>query len=197
MILISCRGVVLLRVISGISKGHKLKAPKGISTRPTEDRIKESLFNIIGHIHPSSVILDLFGGSGSIGIEFLSRGAEICYFIDVAPSSISTIRENLVHTKLIDRAKLYKMDGIKAVEYFGGKCITFDYIYLDPPFGHREFLLDVLKSISDNLILSPGGILIIEHEKELTLEDNLFEFEKSDIRRYGNKSITFLRKSIH
>ncbi len=88
-----------MRVISGDKKGFKLKAPKGMDTRPTEDRIKESLFNILGPINENSIVLDLFSGSGSIGIEFLSRGgAKFVYFIDNSNLSISTIKENIAHT---------------------------------------------------------------------------------------------------
>lgn len=180
-----------MRVISGVSRGHRLKAPKGMVSRPTEDRIKESIFNIIGHIHPDSIVLDLFGGSGSIGIEFLSRGASICYFVDISSASIHAIRENLIHTKLIDGAEIYKMDAVKAIEYLKNKDVYFDFIYLDPPFGNRQFLMKILKSINDNLKLSSRGILIVEHEKELILEDSIFRFKKIDFRRYGNKSITF------
>ncbi len=185
-----------MRVISGISKGHRLKAPKGMNVRPTEDRIKESLFNIIGPIDNNSVILDLFGGSGSIGIEFLSRGAKECYFVDISTASIATIKENLIHTKLIDKAKILKKDGVRAIDYFKKEGVYFDYIYLDPPFRHNDLLLNVIESIDNNLILSPKGILIIEHEKELVLDDNLFGFEKIDYRKYGSKSVTFFKKTI-
>ena len=85
-----------MRVISGSRKGHKLKSPKGENTRPTEDRIKESIFNILGNIKNNSLVLDLFAGTGSIGIEFLSRGAESCYFIDLSNDSIKIIKENLL-----------------------------------------------------------------------------------------------------
>ena len=85
-----------MRVISGLKRGHKLKAPKGLEVRPTEDKIKESLFNILGYIDKDSLVLDLFGGSGSIGIEFLSRGARVCYFVDISSNSISYIKEFFV-----------------------------------------------------------------------------------------------------
>lgn len=183
-------------MISGIRKGHRLKAPKGVDVRPTEDKVKESLFNILGHIRDDSIVLDLFGGSGSIGIEFLSRGAMKCYFVDISPRSISIIKENLIHTKLLDKAIILKRDGARAIEYLSSEGIFFDYIYLDPPFNKHELLLKTLESIAKYPILREDGMIIIEHENELFLEDDIVGFKKIDSRKYGNKSITFYTKTL-
>ena len=182
-----------MRVISGLRKGHRLTAPKGMDVRPTEDKIKESLFNILGSIHGESIVLDLFGGSGSIGIEFLSRGAKECYFIDISSRSISAIKDNLIHTKLMESATIIKSDGIKAIKDLYNKKIKFDYIFLDPPFRHGELLYGVLNALKEYPILNDESLLIIEHESELVLEDNLFDFHKIDERKYGSKTITFYR----
>lgn len=185
-----------MRVISGIRKGHRLKAPKNMNIRPTEDKTKESLFNILGHIRDDSIILDLFGGSGAIGIEFLSRGAKECYFVDISPKSISLIEENLIHTKLMDRSVIFKRDGIKAIEYFHREGVLFDYIFIDPPFNQHRLLFNVLEAIEKNMILKDDGLIIIEHEKDLPLEDETLGLEKIDYRKYGSKSITFYRRSL-
>lgn len=185
----------VLRVISGKAKGHKLKAPKGDNVRPTEDRIKESLFNIIRNISSQAIILDAFGGSGAIGIEFLSRGADKVYFVDNNPASISVIQENLNHTKLLDRAEITKADIILAIKKFSNKNLKFDYIYLDPPFSEYTLLDNVFKSISEENILDIDGILIVEHGKSLNLEDILYGFKKIDRRSYGNKIIEFYKKN--
>lgn len=182
-----------MRVISGTRKGHKLKAPKGMNVRPTEDKIKESLFNILRNIRMDAVVLDLFAGSGSIGIEFLSRGAEVCYFVDNSSSSISVINENLSHTRLTDNAIVMKSDGLRILDYFHKENIKFDYIYLDPPFRQGNFLTLVLESISRNNILNNDGTIIVEHEKELELKDNIASLIKVDFRNYGSKSITFFK----
>ncbi len=183
-----------MRVISGIRKGHKLKSPKGMSVRPTEDRTKESLFNILGHIDENSIVLDGFGGSGSIGIEFLSRGAKICYFVDNSIESINIINENLEHTKLLSQSIVTKSDIIVAIKNFGKKQLKFKYIYLDPPFHQDGLFPKLLETISKEKILANDGIIILEHEKELDLEDNLSGFSKSDFRRYGSKSLSFYKK---
>jgi 16S rRNA (guanine(966)-N(2))-methyltransferase RsmD len=179
-----------LRVISGLKKGYRLKAPKGRDTRPTEDRIKESLFNILRNIDEKSIVLDLFAGSGSIGIEFLSRGAKKVYFIDKSYLSIKVIKENLQHTNLEDKAKVIKNDSIRSIESLGKENIKFNYIFIDPPYEQNLIIIS-LEKIWNERILDKGGIIIIEHEKELILQDEIHEFKKIDYRNYGSKSLTF------
>lgn len=183
-----------MRVISGLRKGHKLKTPKGTGVRPTEDRVKESLFNILNNIDENSIILDGFAGSGSIGIEFLSRGAKLCYFVDRSSESIKIINENLAHTKLLEQGIVSKKDILILIKDFGKSNIQFDYIYLDPPFRKLNLINNVLHEININNILKNNGMIILEHEKELELEDKAYNFEKTDYRGYGSKSITFYRR---
>ena len=182
-----------MRVISGIRKGHKLKSSKGQTTRPTEDRIKESLFNILGKLKEDSLVLDLFAGSGSIGIEFLSREAKAAYFIDSSYDSIKTIKENLTHTKLLEDAFVYKKDSLSAIEFFKDQDLKFDYIYIDPPFKNHELLFNVLKNLNKYTILKNDGIIIIEHEKSLKLDTEISAFKMIDSRNYGSKSISFFK----
>lgn len=182
-----------MRVISGDKKGFRLKGPKGKYTRPTEDRIKESLFNILRHIDKSSIVLDLFAGSGAIGIEFLSRGAKRAYFVDRSYESIRCIKENLEHTGLKDRADVIKNDAIKAVNMLKSKKLKFSYIFIDPPYGHN-LAVEVLERIWENNILEEKGIIILEHEKGLDLEDNIYDLIKMDSRNYGHKSLSFYTK---
>lgn len=183
-----------MRVISGTRKGHRLKSPKSMNIRPTEDRIKESLFNILGMIDEDSIILDGFGGTGSIGIEFLSRGAKFCYFIDNSIESINLIKENLIHTKLLDQSKVIKKDFFAAIKILKGEGLIFNYIYLDPPFRQDGFIHKILNSISVENILEDNGLVLVEHETELVLEDEIFDFVKVDYRNYGSKSISFYKK---
>lgn len=183
-----------MRVISGIKKGFKLKAPKGNNTRPTSDKVKESLFNILENIDNinNSLVLDLFSGTGNIGIEFLSRGAKECYFIENNIESIKVIRENLNKTNFINQSKIYKNDVIKAIKILGKKELRFDYIFLDPPYskGLSELTLD---EIEKNNILNENGIIIIEHESKSSLKSEFLQFYKYDTRKYGDTSITIYR----
>ena len=184
-----------MRVISGLRKGHKLKSPKGSDVRPTEDRVKESLFNILNKIDESAIILDGFAGSGSVGIEFLSRGAKVCYFVDKSRESIKLVEENLIHTKFTDQARVLRKDLLLLIADFKVDNIKFDYIYLDPPFNQLNLIRDVLREISINDILDIDGKIIIEHEKGLVLEDEIYNLEKTDYRKYGSKAVTFYRRS--
>lgn len=180
-----------MRVISGLRKGHRLSSPKGMETRPTEDKIKESLFNILGYIDEESIVLDLFAGSGSIGIEFLSRGAKECYFIDISPNSIATVKDNLIHTKLREKATVIKSDSLRAIKDLYNKKLSFDYIYIDPPFKNKELLYSVLSTLVEKPILNDKALLVIEHGSDIVLEDNILEFKKKDERKYGSKTISF------
>ena len=184
-----------MRVISGLRKGHRLKSPKGTDVRPTEDRVKESLFNILNKIDENSIILDGFAGSGAIGIEFLSRGAKLSYFVDKSRESIKSIEENLEHTKFKDQSKVIQSDLSLVIKRFNNDNIKFDYIYLDPPFNQLNLIENILNEISINDILNIDGKIIVEHEKGLELENKINNLEKTDYRKYGSKSITFYRKT--
>ncbi|WP_352419968.1 16S rRNA (guanine(966)-N(2))-methyltransferase RsmD [Proteiniborus sp.] len=179
-----------MRVITGKSKGSKLIAPKGLHTRPTSDKVKEAIFNILGDISDKSQVLDLYAGSGNMGIEFLSRGANVCYFIDNDINSIKSIKENLNRTKLIEQAVVYKNTAEKALSILGSKGIVFDFIFLDPPY-EKEIIVPILEKISKNKILKDKGIIVVEHESKLILPkfaNNLF---KKDFRKYGGTTISF------
>ena len=179
-----------MRIISGDKKGFKLKAPKGMDTRPTEDRVKESLFNILGTINGDSIVLDLFSGSGSIGIEFLSRGAKFAYFIDNSHLSISTIKENISHTKFEEKSKIIKGDSIKIIKFLDRENIKFDYVYIDPPYG-KNLIEKALESISKIDILNNNSLLILEHDKKKSFPETMYKFKKVDMRNYGHKVLTF------
>lgn len=179
-----------MRVISGSKKGYKLKAPKGKDTRPTEDRIKESLFNILREIDEESVVLDLYAGSGSIGIEFLSRGAKKAYFVDKSYLSVKAIGENLSHTGLEEKAEIIKKDVLRAIKQLGNQNIQFDYIFMDPPYG-RNLIINAIEDIRKEDILRERGLIIVEHEKKLVLKEQLYGFTKLDCRNYGSKFLTF------
>lgn len=181
-----------MRVITGSARGHNLKAPKGENTRPTTDRIKEALFSIIGIIDESSTVLDLFSGSGAIGIEFLSRGAGSACFIDSDSESVKIIKENLEKTKLIEKSVVYKNGVEKGIKTLGNKDMKFDYIFLDPPYN-KELVMKTLENINNKNLLKNNGVVIIEHETRLDLPEKSFNLVKADYRKYGDTSISFYR----
>ncbi len=150
-----------MRVISGIRRGLKLKAPDGINTRPTTDRVKESVFNIIQAHLPADKVLDLFSGSGALGIEALSRGSESCVFVESGREAYSITEYNLNLSKLSDKARLLFMDS---VSYLKSACESFDIIFLDPPYN-KGYISTVLQLISERNLLSDDGIIVVETEK--------------------------------
>ena len=171
-----------MRVISGENKGKRLFAPKDMSVRPTADKIKESIFNIIGYIPEDSIVLDLFAGTGSIGIEFLCRGAEKCYFVDVAHKSISFVKKNVALCKLEDKSLIYTMDYEKALEFFKKNNQKFDYIFADAPY-HLCCGDKVIDFVLDNELLNKNGYLIIECEKS----EKMFEKVDRSMVEYREK----------
>ena len=154
-----------MRVISGCAKGHKLVAPQGINTRPTTDRIKETLFNVISADVYGSKVLDIFCGSGAIGIEALSRNARISYFIDNDDEALNVLEQNLVHTKLKEKAIIIKSDAVEAIRKLGLKEEKFDIVFLDPPYA-SDLYLSVLESVLKEGILSKEGIIIVEQSSK-------------------------------
>lgn len=181
-------------MISGIKKGYNIRAPKGQNTRPTKDRVKESLFNILRNIDEESVILDLYAGSGGIGIEFLSRGAKKVYFVDRSYLSVKTINENLMHTNLKDNSHIIKSDSTKVIVLLGKENIKFDYIFIDPPFGNN-LIIKAIQKIMEEDILKDDGLIIIEHEKKMILEEETINLQRIDYRNYGNECLSFYMKN--
>lgn len=149
-----------MRVIAGSAKRLQLKTIEGLDTRPTTDRIKETLFNMISHEIADSYFLDLFSGSGAIGIEALSRGAKEAVFVEQNHKAMCCIRENLTFTKLMDRAAMLETDVLSALKRLEGRK-QFDYIFMDPPY--RKLLeKQVLEYLSSSTLLSEDGIIIAE-----------------------------------
>ena len=179
-----------MRVITGKARGVQLKTPDGMLTRPTTDRVKEALFSVIHFDLPGARILDLFGGTGQLGIEALSRGAKSAVFVDQREDACRLIRENLKRTKLEADAKVVRSDYL---DYLKRCRETFDIILLDPPYA-EVFLENALKCITEIDILQSGGIIVAERplDKELP-----FEFEgytRSKDYKYGKTLITLYRK---
>ena len=152
-----------MRVISGSARRTVLKTVEGMDTRPTTDRIKETLFNMISGYLCDSSFLDLFAGSGAIGIEALSRGAREAVFVESSPKAAECIRENLKRTSLTERGYVMIQDVISALAALDGKK-QFDYIFLDPPY-RCDWERKVLAKIADSNLLSPDALIIVEAAK--------------------------------
>ncbi len=180
-----------MRVIAGTARSLLLKTIDGTDTRPTTDRIKETLFNMLTGYTQEAVFLDLFAGSGGIGIEALSRGASSCTFVEMNPKAVMCVKDNLVHTKFIDKASVYKMDAVSYVS--GLKNIDYDVIFMDPPYGKglEKAVLTVLAQkefITDAYIVIEARI-----DEDFSYLDELgFDIVKE--KRYKTNKHMFIRK---
>lgn len=179
-----------MRVISGSARGMKLKAPEGLNTRPTTDRIKESLFNIIsGELYDIS-FLDLFSGSGGMGIEALSRGAENAGFVDNNTDSINVIRDNIKKARLEDKSEVLKCTAVEAVGKLGNRGNKYDIIFMDPPYS-KGFVEPVLKAIVCEKLLKPQGFIIVEQAID-EAEINVLGLRVFRVKEYKTTKMIFL-----
>ncbi len=151
----------MLRVIAGTARRLHLKTIKGTDTRPTTDRIRETLFNILQTEVPGCYFLDLFSGSGAIGIEALSRGSRQAYFVENNRKAAMCVKENLNHTRLSDRAQVMVTDAVSAVRRLSDQGIRFDLIVMDPPYG-KGLERDVLRELSGSRLVGPDTTIVIE-----------------------------------
>ena len=177
-----------MRVISGKARGISLKTPDGMQTRPTADRVKEAMFSIIQFDLPQARVLDLFGGTGQLGIEALSRGAASAVFVDESEKACALIRENLKRTKL--PGQVIRSDYMNFLKNCRDK---FDIILLDPPYA-EEFLENSLKMITEIDILQSSGIIVTERPLEKALLLEFPGFSRSRDYKYGNTLLTLYRK---
>ena len=179
-----------MRVITGTARGTKLKTPEGEHTRPTTDRVNEALCNIIQY-DIYGTVLDLFAGTGQLGIEALSRGAEHAVFVDQRDDAVGLVRENLRRTHLSDRAEIIKGD---ALNYLVRCKKCFHLIFLDPPYAEKSLEI-AIKSISEIDILADGGIIITERPVGKPLDETFDGLERSKDYHYGKTIITLFRKT--
>lgn len=180
-----------MRVISGKAKGLTLKTIEGNSTRPTRDMVKEALFSILLSEIPDCSFLDLFAGSGAIGIEALSRGAKFCMFIDSNPSCIKVIKENIEKAHFSEISEVYNTDYRKAINKL--KEQSFNIIYIDPPYN-KEMGINAVQLISNKNVLTHDGIIILETDTNEIVPDLIGIYEKFNYKRYGRNVLNLFRR---
>ncbi|MCH5584953.1 16S rRNA (guanine(966)-N(2))-methyltransferase RsmD [Shimazuella sp. AN120528] len=182
-----------MRIIAGSAKGIRLKMVPGNHVRPTADRVKESLFSVIGPFFDGGKGLDLFTGTGSLGLEAISRGMDQVYFVDQSAVSLRIARENAVHCGFSDQAVFLRRDARSVLKYFATKSLQFDLIFLDPPY-HENLLQPVLSLIQEKSLLSPEGLLVVEHPHTLSILSSDSSFVTSRELSYGDTTITLLKQ---
>lgn len=181
-----------MRVITGSARGVNLKAPAGLSTRPTADRVKQAMFNIIQY-EIGGEVLDLFAGSGQLGIEALSRGVSYAVFVDARNDAVEIIRENLHRTKLAERAEIVRGD----FDAYLRRCRRrFRLIFLDPPYAEKS-LENAINRLAEIDILAEGGIIITERPVDKPLPGDFPGLTRSQDYRYGKTVVTLFRKGYN
>jgi len=177
-----------MRVIAGTAKGFRLVAPRGMVTRPTADRVKEAVFNILAPRVSKAGFLDLYAGSGAMGIEALSRGAQFAIFIESAGLAIKTLRQNLQHTRLAERARVLNMDVMKALSILAAENISFDLAYIDPPYK-QGIAFNALIAIGKIRLLVPGGLVLTEVGRREEMAEKVGPMRKIRVAAYGDTAI--------
>lgn len=182
-----------MRVIAGTVRGHSLKAPRGLNTRPTLDRVREAIFNVLTFRIHDAVVLDLFSGSGAMGIEALSRGAASCVFTDNSRQAISVIKENLTHTKLESKATVFNMDAGQLLNLLKTDAkTTFDLVFLDPPYESGVYET-ILSKLSVGKLLNKEALVIAESNTKLELKDRYEALQLIKQSRYGNTLVSYYK----
>ncbi|MGB8000238.1 MAG: 16S rRNA (guanine(966)-N(2))-methyltransferase RsmD [Anaerobacillus sp.] len=176
-----------MRIIAGECKGRHIKPVPGMSTRPTTDKVRESIFNIIGPFFDGGLALDLYGGSGALGIEALSRGVEKCIFVDRDHKAIETIKWNLDQTKFTESAEVFRNDSKRALKALHKRELSFSLVLLDPPY-HKEQILDDLEKLSTYELLEENAIIVVEHKKEVKLPNKVAGLSMTREETYSGKT---------
>lgn len=181
-----------MRIISGIAKGRKLLSPLTMETRPTLDRVKESIFDIIQIKIYGSKVIDVFAGTGSLGLEALSRGASNCYLIDKSKDTYDLLRQNVTNLKFEDKCKTFNMDSYKVLEQLGESSEKFDIIFIDPPYV-KDMIPPAILIIEKYKMLLNSGIIVTKVDSIEEIYQGTDKIKLYNHRKYGNTTICFYR----
>lgn len=181
-----------MRIVAGDFGGRRLSAVPGMATRPTTDKVKEALFNIIGPYFNGGMSLDLYGGSGGLSIEGVSRGIEHAVLADRAYPAVKTIKDNIEVTKHPEKFTVLKMDSRKALTVLGKQGKRFDLIYLDPPYAKQQIVKDMSRMVELNL-LNDQALVVAETDQEANLPEKIDSFNFIKRQQYGITVLNFYR----
>jgi 16S rRNA (guanine966-N2)-methyltransferase len=180
-----------IRIIGGQLKGRKLVTIPGIKTRPTTDRVRESIFNILDDRVRDASVLDLFAGSGALGIEALSRGAESAVFADDNPAALDTVKKNIKNCSLENRTRTLRWNILKNLNILGPDKAAFNLVFIDPPYN-QNMVQPTLSNLVLGRCLANGTLAVVEHSTLESIPENRPGFNISDQRRYGKTLVSFL-----
>jgi 16S rRNA (guanine966-N2)-methyltransferase len=185
-----------MRVIAGKYRSRTLRSLKGQALRPTSDRLRETLFNILGPTVEGATFIDLYAGTGAVGIEALSRGAQTAVFVEQhAPASI-LIRRNLESLGIKNGVEILSMDVLLGLERLEGRHTHAQFVFLDPPYAAAEEYKGVLEFLGESLIVAPGGRVIAEHSRKRALPERAGELELARVVEHGDAALSFYRLAL-
>jgi 16S rRNA (guanine966-N2)-methyltransferase len=185
-----------VRVIAGMARGRTLKAVPGIGTRPTTDKVKEAIFSMIGPYFDGGLGLDLFAGTGGLGIEAISRGLERVVFIDLEQTSIQVIQDNLKSIGFTDQSEVYRNEAMRALKVLAKRGLKFDLIFLDPPYKMKQ-ADKILLQMQQMEMIQEHATVVVEHEAAHTYDDTIGRFHQRKRTSYGETAITIYDYSDH
>ncbi|MBK9315781.1 MAG: 16S rRNA (guanine(966)-N(2))-methyltransferase RsmD [Acidobacteria bacterium] len=181
-----------MRIITGLYKGRRLKTPEGLKVRPTSDRLRETLFNVLAPRIEEARFLDLCAGSGAVGIEALSRGASETVFVEVSRKAAAIIGDNLRHCGIVESATVIQKDVLQALRALEREEFRFDLIYFDPPYDAGIYS-PVIRQVADGGLLAPDGILIVEHRRQMPLAPSYGDLRPYRVITQGESCLTFFQ----
>jgi 16S rRNA (guanine(966)-N(2))-methyltransferase RsmD len=182
-----------MRVISGQYRSRRLQAPPGMNTRPTSDRLRETLFNVLSQRVADSVFLDLYAGSGAVGIEALSRGARQVYFVEEERAAARIIRANLKSLEIGEGFELMEREVSQALRLLDSQAVTCDIVFLDPPYGQQQEYEEVLGFLSQSRLLESESIAVAEHDKHFDPGERFGALERYRTLKQGDAVLSFYR----
>jgi 16S rRNA (guanine966-N2)-methyltransferase len=182
-----------MRIIAGSAKGRRLKAPPGKQTRPTSDRVREAVFSILGPPPAGALVLDLFAGSGALGLEAVSRGAQKAIFVDQDSAALQTLRHNIEGLSLVECCQVVKGDAMRTLKRLAREQQRFHWIFIDPPYA-TSLAQQSLHEIGEASMLAGEAQVIVEHDKRSEPDDAFGTLLKTDSRRYGDTVVSFYQR---
>ncbi|HKW32922.1 MAG TPA: 16S rRNA (guanine(966)-N(2))-methyltransferase RsmD [Candidatus Acidoferrum sp.] len=188
-----------MRIIAGTYRSRILRSLKGLALRPTSDRLRETLFNVLGPAVEGSRFVDLFAGSGAIGIEAVSRGAAEVVFVENHAPAATLIRRNLHSLGIRKGATVLDADALRGLEMLAcrkkAKSFPYDYVFLDPPYAAAKDYARVLESLGSGNLLAPGGVVIAEHRRSFELPEEAGELQCYRVLQQGDAALSFYRRA--
>jgi 16S rRNA (guanine(966)-N(2))-methyltransferase RsmD len=182
-----------MRIIAGRFKSRHLKATPPPGTRPTSDKLRETLFNILGESVRGCIFLDGCAGVGAIGIEAISRGAEMVVFIDQSRKATRMIRENLSALDIVEGFKIFEMDLAKGLDLCVRENIAVNIAFIDPPYDREQVYKDALQRFAETPVLAVDGLMILEHSKRVEMPENAGRLQRVRTLLQGDSTLSFYR----